>query len=447
MLSILSLTSITSPLQAHPGALGCEPAAPDSALPYLLKVLSIAKALSVQAHPDKALAGRLHGSRPDMYKDANHKPELACALTPFEAMCGFRAPGDLAAQLAATPELRAMMGEATAAALTAAASRVAGAAAGSGEEGSGCSAGAGAGPGSADTASAASETQSAFKAALRAAFRAVMTQPANAVATHTAALAARLAAAGHSTAASASAAASSDSAPGPLPADAIAARLCGQFPGDVGVFAPFLLNTLRLAPGQAVFLAANEPHAYLAGDCVEVMACSDNVVRAGLTPKLKDVEVLVDMLTYGTGAPPVTEGEAAGDEVSAAGGKAVARTRQYAPPVPEFLLQRTEVAAPADAPAGLAYMLPAAPSAAILIVTEGAAAASVIPSAGAAAPEWKVDSDGNIVADAAAAATGPQSVRMGQVWLQPAGTAVTIHAEPGQRITLFRAHANPAHGR
>lgn len=270
-----------------------------------------------------------------------------------------------------------------------------------------------------------------------------MTQPAEAVATHTAALAARLAAAGHTAAA---AAPPSDAAPGPLPADAVAARLCAQFPGDVGVFAPFLLNTLRLSPGQGVFLAANEPHAYLAGDCVEVMACSDNVVRAGLTPKMKDVEVLVDMLTYSTGAPPVSEGEAVGgDEASA--GKGVARTRQYAPPVPEFLLQRTEVAVPADAPAPLAYTLPAAPSAAIIIVTEGAAAAVVTPVAGAAAPEWKVDSDGNVVADGASAAAGAQSVSTGQVWLQPAGTAVTIHAEPGQRITLFRAHANPAHGR
>lgn len=428
-------------MQAHPSALGCEPAAADSALPYLLKVLSIAKALSVQAHPDKSLAARLHASRPDMYKDANHKPELACALTPFEAMCGFRAPADLAAQLSATPELRAMMGEAAAAALAAAASR---AAAGTGSDEAGCSAGAGAGAGSADAASAASEAQSSFKEALRAAFRAVMTQPAEAVATHTAALAARLSAA---TSAAGAAPSDDSAAPGPLPADAIAARLCVQFPGDVGVFAPYLLNTLRLAPGQAVFLAANEPHAYLSGDCVEVMACSDNVVRAGLTPKLKDVEVLVNMLTYGTGAPPVTEGEPIGEDIAAPDGKAVARTRQYAPPVPEFLLQRTEVAVAADAAGAVAYTLPAAPSAAIIVVTEGAATASAVASAAAAPASWLTDGDGNIVADAASAVAGPQSMRIGQVWLQPTGMDLTIHAAPGQSVTFFRAHANPAHGR
>ena len=47
----------------------------------------------------------------------------------------------------------------------------------------------------------------------------------------------------------------------------------------------------------------NEPHAYLAGDCVECMANSDNVVRAGLTPKFKDVKTLCSMLNY-DGSPP-----------------------------------------------------------------------------------------------------------------------------------------------
>ena len=48
-----------------------------------LKVLSVAKALSIQAHPDKALAARLHAQDPAHYPDANHKPEMAIALTPF----------------------------------------------------------------------------------------------------------------------------------------------------------------------------------------------------------------------------------------------------------------------------------------------------------------------------------------------------------------------------
>lgn len=53
------------------------------------QVLSVAKALSIQAHPDKELAKHLHTSYPQIYKDGNHKPEMALALTPFEALCGF----------------------------------------------------------------------------------------------------------------------------------------------------------------------------------------------------------------------------------------------------------------------------------------------------------------------------------------------------------------------
>lgn len=59
-------------------------------LPFLFKVLSIAKPLSIQVHPNKAQAEQLHASRPDIYKDPNHKPEISIALTDFSALCGFR---------------------------------------------------------------------------------------------------------------------------------------------------------------------------------------------------------------------------------------------------------------------------------------------------------------------------------------------------------------------
>ena len=56
---------------------------------WLVKVLSVEKALSIQAHPDKELARTLHKLQPDVYKDGNHKPEMALAVTEFEALCGF----------------------------------------------------------------------------------------------------------------------------------------------------------------------------------------------------------------------------------------------------------------------------------------------------------------------------------------------------------------------
>lgn len=70
---------------------------------------------------------------------------------------------------------------------------------------------------------------------------------------------------------------------------------------DPGIFAPFFLNLMEFEPGEAVFLGPNEPHSYLGGEILECMASSDNVVRAGLTPKFCDVDTLLSMLTYKTG--------------------------------------------------------------------------------------------------------------------------------------------------
>ena len=64
-------------------------------------------------------------------------------------------------------------------------------------------------------------------------------------------------------------------------------RIHNQFPGDVGIFCIYFLNYLKLQPGEALYMAPNEPHAYLSGDCVECMSNSDNVVRVGLTPKFR----------------------------------------------------------------------------------------------------------------------------------------------------------------
>lgn len=71
-----------------------------------------------------------------------------------------------------------------------------------------------------------------------------------------------------------------------------------DYPNDRGIFCPLILNYLTLNAGECFFMGPNEPHAYLSGDCIECMALSDNVVRAGLTPKLKDVPTLVNMLHY-----------------------------------------------------------------------------------------------------------------------------------------------------
>ena len=85
-------------------------------------------------------------------------------------------------------------------------------------------------------------------------------------------------------------------------ADRVFLRVESQFPGDVGCWMVYFLNIVNMQPGDGLFMAPNEPHSYLQGDCVEIMAASDNVVRAGLTPKFKDVDELLEMLTYKTDA-------------------------------------------------------------------------------------------------------------------------------------------------
>lgn len=78
-------------------------------LPFLFKVLSVRTALSIQAHPDKELAKELFAQFPNVYKDGNHKPEMAVALTDFECMCGFRSPSELVQNSAQFPELGAII--------------------------------------------------------------------------------------------------------------------------------------------------------------------------------------------------------------------------------------------------------------------------------------------------------------------------------------------------
>jgi mannose-6-phosphate isomerase len=89
----------------------------------------------------------------------------------------------------------------------------------------------------------------------------------------------------------------------------LALRLHEQYPLDIGVLSSFLLNYVCLENGQAIALGPNEPHAYLSGEIVECMATSDNVIRAGLTPKYKDTDVLCSSLTYKQGNPVIISGE------------------------------------------------------------------------------------------------------------------------------------------
>uniref|UniRef100_A0A6U7MSP4 mannose-6-phosphate isomerase n=1 Tax=Haptolina brevifila TaxID=156173 RepID=A0A6U7MSP4_9EUKA len=308
-------------------------------LPFLFKILSVRTALSIQAHPDKALARSLHFKQPTYYKDDNHKPEMAVAITPFEALCSFQPVFMILANCRATPELVELVGEFHISSLESAAAERAAATNATAN---------------AEHAARVDELRTRLKAALRAVFEALMTAPADRVANQLNALVKRVQSTNEMLRA---------------PIDVVAMRLHEQYPGDVGVFCIYLLNYQRLKPGEALFLAANEPHAYISGDCAEVMATSDNVVRAGLTPKWKDVETLCSMLTYNDGAPSMVPAKSRGPYVW-----------NYSPPegcgVDEFTLDRIEVGNH-DCP-GSTATLPASKGLAIFIIVNGTASVEQI---------------------------------------------------------------------
>lgn len=273
-------------------------------LPFLFKVLSVNKALSIQAHPNKSHAEKLHASRPAVYKDPNHKPEMAIALTDFEGLCGFRPWDEIKTFINEIPPLQAAVGDDAAAA------------------------------GAADETADRSEV-------LRRCFTGLITCDKSVLAEQLDKHKADVEGKEAKTA-----------------SDQLFLRLLAQFPGDVGCFVLYFLNHVRLQPGEAMFLGPNLPHAYLAGDCIECMACSDNVVRAGLTPKLIDADTLCEMLDY-TCASDAEEAKFRPTEENAF-------TQLYDPPVPDFAVAKLGV------PKAEAFVdVPKRDSASILICTKG----------------------------------------------------------------------------
>ncbi len=93
-------------------------------------------------------------------------------------------------------------------------------------------------------------------------------------------------------------------------------RLAEKYPGDIGILSPFYLNLIHLSAGEGLYLPAGELHAYLHGNGVELMACSDNVLRGGLTPKHVDVPELLSVLNFRPRSPPVLRPEPAGSAIA-----------------------------------------------------------------------------------------------------------------------------------
>jgi mannose-6-phosphate isomerase len=237
-------------------------------LPYLFKVLAAEKPLSIQVHPsrEQARAGFRRENElgipldaPDRnYRDDNHKPELICALTDFWAMCGFREVRDIISLLTGVCPV-----------------------------------------GLAEEIEALQRQPDSV--GLKQIYHSLLslTQDRKRDVVEEAVQCAR----------------SSGS-----PEYEWLVRLADEYPGDIGVLSPLLLNLVRLRPRQAMFLPSGVLHAYLHGVGIELMANSDNVLRGGLTPKHVDVPELLKVLRFEEGAPEIlvaTE-ERGGEKIFAA---------------------------------------------------------------------------------------------------------------------------------
>ncbi|XP_045449253.1 mannose-6-phosphate isomerase [Melitaea cinxia] len=317
-------------------------------VPFLLKILSVRKALSIQAHPKKDHAEELHKNFPEMYKDANHKPELAIALTPFEALCGFRPVKQIKEFLKKVPELAQILNQ--------------------------------------DILNCFLNDESGNEKLLKEVFHSLMSCDKNVIALSLENFLSRM---------DKKDAETQTSLLYPL-----VKRLHDNYPGDVGCWAQYFMNFITLSPGQAVFLKPNLPHAYLSGDCVECMACSDNVVRAGLTPKYIDVPTLVEMLDYKSYKPdellfnPQLENE---------------NSCIWRPPVPDFAVVKIKVES------GDSYNTRVRPSPSVIIITGGSGEACD---------------------------TEPISIRPGVVLFLKASRQLTITPSDGSSVEAFQAICN-----
>jgi len=310
-------------------------------LPFLFKVLSAQKALSIQAHPNKKLAKQLHEKNPKEYKDDNHKPEMTIAITPFEGMCGFRPLKEVSYFLKAVKPFRSLVGEEVASRFEAAVED-------------------------------SSKSEDELKQALKETFSKLMNSKDDDIKSASEELLAQVKKEDQSFAGG-----ESTPTPGSKAFAELIPRLNGQFPGDIGLFVIFFLNVVNLQPGEAMFLRADDIHAYISGDIMECMASSDNVVRAGFTPKFKDVDTLTNMLTYNFA--PIAEQKMSPADFPYCKFNTTAHSSDstallYDPPIEEFAVVKTDLNS-----SGSKVTFEAIDGPSIIICTEGHGTISVGP--------------------------------------------------------------------
>lgn len=226
-------------------------------LPFLFKVLSAAEALSIQAHPDKAQAEMLHKKDPANYPDDNHKPEIAIALDNLTALIGFRPFTEIISVFDDFPGLKSFINKDFFDQIVADFKH-------SGNESVAIS----------QLYSMLSRNVDLKKNEFDQTINSIREKISPGL--------------GESNL-----------------REKLFLELNTKYGSDIGLISLYLLNLVQLKKGQGVFLKAGIPHAYLEGNIVECMANSDNVVRAGLTPKFQDADALLQIMTYKSGIPGI----------------------------------------------------------------------------------------------------------------------------------------------
>ncbi len=229
-------------------------------LPFLFKVLSVGQVLSIQAHPNKSQAVYLHAKDPVHYPDQNHKPEIAIALDELTALVGLLDFPGILESLAIYPNVRDF------------------------------------------TEFAFDKNDQIYdnnpEISVKRFYSGLIERAANEPQSF-----ARL-------------------------IDSLETDIKRRFdhvseserlflklrkiypPTDIGLIMPLFMNLIHLQAGQAIFLSAGVPHAYVSGNIVECMANSDNVVRVGLTNKFKNVKDLLQILDYSARSSQIMDPEA-----------------------------------------------------------------------------------------------------------------------------------------
>jgi mannose-6-phosphate isomerase len=215
--------------------------------PFLLKVLSAARALSIQTHPNKMQAQLLYAKDPKNYPDDNHKPEIAIALDSLIAFVGFQPVRSIRKHLESLPELEVLVGHGLIDEIVK----------------------------SDDPVMLENLIIQLYEMIMR---RAEEKEHLDACISD---MYKRL---------TEKVFRSSEEEQ-----FLVQYKLYGA---DVGLLSFFFFNLLQLHRGQAIFTGDGVPHAYIKGNIIECMANSDNVVRAGLTNKFKDIEALLAIIRY-----------------------------------------------------------------------------------------------------------------------------------------------------